>query len=214
MTAATRISSSEAVSTNLRSALYALATDKRALHAPEAALGKLRILADVARGQIALSKAAGGTAEAEHAANVRLTDAAVAGLLHFARATLDVEAVSMIAPVSCVAVGDYAAIARNGPFSGGLLILLEDHALAYARGRAIAVLMARGLLHLGMGIRTFTKTVDEAGLFLVLPEFAGWRRQRRLIAGQHDLFIQFLRPSPDRPSIDADRMRTVSADRL
>jgi hypothetical protein len=114
----------------LRSTLFALAADPRALRSPERALVALRIMVDIGRGEIDLA----ATAEDAHTARVRLADGAVVGLLRFARAALDRAAESMIAPVSCVAVGDYATLASNTPFAGGLLVLLEEGRVLQARG--------------------------------------------------------------------------------
>jgi hypothetical protein len=179
------------VRTNLRSALYALASDPRARRSPETALAGLRVVVDIARSQIDQAQAAGGTTEEAHRATVRLTDAAVVGLLHFARVALDGQAVSMIAPVSCVATGDYASSMARIPFASGLLVLLEEHRIARARSEAVAGFVARGLADLGIEIETSAKTVDEAARLLVLPAFAGWFRRRRWITGQQDLFVQF-----------------------
>jgi len=181
------------VRTNLRSALFALATDPRARRSPETALAKLRVVVDIARSQIDQAMAAGGTAEEAHTSSVRLTDAAVVGLLHFARPALDGQAAAMIAPVSCVAIGDYASSMPRAPFTGGLLVLLEERRVARARGEAIAGFIARGLADLGIEIETSAKTVGEAARLLVMPAFAGWLRQWRWITGQQDLFVQFHR---------------------
>ena len=191
----------ELIGSNLRSTLFALAADPRALRSPERALGALRVVVDIARGEIELA----ATAEAAHSANVRLTDAAVVGLLRFARAALDQSAESIIAPVSSVAIGDYARDASNTPFAGALLVLLEERRVLQARGQAIAGFMARGLADLGFDIETFAKTVDEACGLLTLPAFAHWRRQRRLIAGQQALFARF-----QRRAVEIESMRVVT----
>jgi hypothetical protein len=144
-------------------------------------------MVDIGRGEIDLA----ATTEDAHSASVRLTDDAVVGLLRFARAALDRPAESMIAPVSCVAIGDYATMESKTPFAGGLLVLVEERRALQARGQAIAGFMARGLADLGFDIETLPKTVDEACGLLTLPAFARWRRQRRLIAGQQALFTRF-----------------------
>jgi hypothetical protein len=185
----------ELIGSNLRSTLFALAADPRALRSPERALGALRVIVDIVRGESDLA----APAEEAHSARGRLTDAAVVGLLRFARAALGRQAESMIAPVSCVAIGDYASAASNTPFAGGLLVLLEERRVSQARGTAIAGFMVRGLADLGFDIETYAKTVDEASL----PAFARWQRQHRLIAGQQALFARFQRRAGEIESIRA-----------
>ena len=190
----------ELVPSYLRSALFTLATHRDAQQSPVKALASLRVIVDVARRQIDLA----GTAEEAHSARVRLTDAAVIGLLRFARAALDGDAESMIAPVSCVAIGNYASAIPTPSFAGGLLVLTEERQDLRARGEAIAGFMAQGLAELGVEIETFAKTVKEAVKLLALPTFAEWRRQRRLmIAGQQALFARFQRQASS--AIDLER---------
>ena len=180
----------ELVPTYLRSTLYALATDYRAWQSPMKALAPLRVIVDVAIRNLDLA----GTGEERHSAHVRLIDAAVIGLLRFARAALDGDAESIIVPVSCVAIGDYASANPSPAFVGGLLVLTEEHQDLRARGEAIAGFIAQGLAELGIEIETFAKTAKEAAKLLGLPTFAGWRRERRLmIAGQRALFARFQR---------------------
>jgi hypothetical protein len=183
----------EEVHTNLRTALHALASDSRARQSPGRELVRLRHVVDVARSRIDQAAATGGSMAEAHVARVRLMDAGVAGLLRFARAVLDSEAESMIAPVCCVAIGDYPGSIADKPFAGGLLVLLEEGGNRRARGEAMAGFIEHGLTDLGMDIETYAKTVDEAARLLMLPAFDGWLRQQRLIAGQHALFGRFHR---------------------
>ncbi len=189
----------ELVRADLTAALFALASDPRARQAPGRALARLRAVVETARERIGEASAAGRPAAEVHAANVRLADAAVGGLLRFARAALEGTTPSAIAPVSCVAVGDYPSRASCTALSGGLLILTADRPQPRARGEAIAGFIAHGLDDLGIGIQTMPETVGDAARLVSLPAFAGWRRQCRLIAGQSGLFTELLNLSePER----------------
>ena len=177
------------VPAKLRSALMALAVDAEKRAAPQFALSQIKIAFDLALDGIEARRLAGGGIDAYLAENVRLTDSAVAGLLHLARAAVDADAPSMVAPIACVAIGNYAARLPADLRHGGLLLLLPPDAAARARGERIAKSIIAGLGRLDVGLEATLRTVPAlVNLLESFPTLLSLFERRRFIRGRYDLF--------------------------
>jgi hypothetical protein len=177
------------VSARLRHALMSFAADAHMRERPDAAFARVRPLVRAAYAEIEAKRSAD-----DAIANVTLSDAAVVGMFHFARAVADPAAASMIAPVACVAIGNYAMRRARPPRHGGLLILLDEHGLERARGERIAEFMALGFLEIGINVLATPRTVsDSMALADVLPPFRGILERRRYITGRFSLFAALTR---------------------
>ena len=187
---ARKSSPSELASTSILASLNSLALDPGARMAPGRELKRLRTGWDDARPHTAAG-ADRGAAEGVHAATVRFVDDAVAGLLRFARATVDWDADPRDEPVACVAIGDYAcAQARDQP-AGSLLLLLEGRGYRRARSEAVAGFIVHGLTDLGIEVATCAMTVSAAAAMLAGPALIDRAAKPRLIAGKTRLFAEF-----------------------
>lgn len=157
---------------NLRHTLRAMAADPAAAAAPLAALKRLRPAVEAA--QAALSR---GTEPARAAAHARLLDAAVAGLLHLARAVAGRDASTALLPL--------AAAAPRSADPAHVLVILPADAEDRARGRRYAAFLRRGLRILGLACTCEARSVR------------GWARlashtaEIRFLRGRYDLFAAF-----------------------
>jgi hypothetical protein len=181
------------VPASLRHALIGLASEVDARTVPGAALSKLRIAFDLAFDGIEARRLHGG-AEAYLRENVRLTDSAVAGLLHVARAAVDGGAPSIVAPIACVAIGNYAARLPETMRVGGVLLLVPTAPAARVRGEQIAGFNVQGLEVLGLDIECVVRTVPAlVSLLEDFPSLTPMVERRRFIRGRYDLFVELER---------------------
>jgi len=172
-------------SASLRHALFAMASDAAMRQRPKKAFAHVKPIADVALAQIEARREVGGSA----AARSRLADGAVIGLLHFARAVVDTDATSIVAPVACVALGNYAERLPYLNRPGSLLIVLSQSLEAQRRGKRIADLIDEGLPTFGIDVAATTRTVNDcAALAESLPSFLGLISHRRFVAGRYGFF--------------------------
>lgn len=172
-------------SASLRHALVAMASDAGMRQRPKKAFAHVKPIADVALAEIEARREIGGSA----AARSRLADGAVIGLLHFARAVVVTDATSMIAPVACVALGNYAERLPYLNRPGSLLIVLGQSPEAQRLGKRIADLIDEGLATLGIDVAATTRTVNDcATLAEALPSFLGLISRRRFVAGRYGFF--------------------------
>lgn len=172
-------------SASLRHALVAMASDAGMRQRPKKAFVHVKPIADVALAEIEARREIGGSA----AARSRLADGAVIGLLHFARAVVVTDATSMVAPVACVALGNYAERLPYLNRPGSLLIVLGESPEAQRLGKGIADLIDEGLATLGIDLAATTRTVNDcAALAEALPSFLGLISRRRFVAGRCGFF--------------------------
>jgi hypothetical protein len=176
-------------SASLRHALIAMASDAGMGQRPKKAFAHVKPIADVALAEIEAGRAIGSAA-----ARSRLADGAVIGLLHFARAVVDTDATSMVAPVACVALGNYAERLPYLNRPGSLLIALDESPQAQRRGKRIADFVDEGLAALGIDVAATARTVNScAALAEALPSFLGLIGRRRFVAGRYSLFTDLSR---------------------
>jgi hypothetical protein len=172
-------------SASLRHALVAMASDAGKRQSPTKAFAHVKPIADVALAEIEARRAISGNA----AARTRLADGAVIGLLHFARTVVDTDATSMVAPVACVALGNYAERLPYLNRPGSLLVVLGQSPEAQRRGKRIADLIDEGLATFGIDVAATTRTVNDcAALAEALPSFLGLISRRRFVAGRYGFF--------------------------
>lgn len=178
------------VPSSLHHLLVELMTDPEVQTAPHLWLLRLRGELNAAFAEIEVVRAAGGKLEAYHAACTRVTDAAVAALLHIARIVVDQNAVSMVTPITCVAIGDYPARPRRQSRQAALLLLLPGAEPAKARGRAVADFMVDALHEIGLALAPLVSTVGE--IDAQLDRLALLLDRPRFIRGRYDLFVDMI----------------------
>jgi len=173
----------------LREALETLAVDPRALAAPEAALTRIRHVADAARATVAADHPAGSDELVARRAGLRVFDAAASGLLEFARAAIQGDTSLLTGPLAIVGTGLLGLPDSQATGRRGVLFILGKRALTRMRGKGVARFVANGLAVLGFDVEvTVLPLVSAVALAANDSRFAATLRTARFVDGRYDLY--------------------------